>query len=82
MFKEVLHRPTESSVINYVSNTRSELTKNFLVDRSRYIEQLYAHHKRKIERRVQIMRNRQTIGIDEYSYDDEKKQDPHKPVNS
>ena len=59
----------------FVSKNRVKLTKQFLVDRCKYIENLYAYLKKKIDKRVQMIKNRQNIEIDEKldeSVDDDK----------
>lgn len=82
LFKEIMDKPNDSALVGFVTAKRSELTKKFLVERSKYMEQMYNHLKRRIERRVQNLKNRQNLGMTELADDEIDLMDNHKPVAS
>lgn len=79
-FKEIMDKPNETALIGFLTQKRSELTKTFLVERSKYMQQMYSHLKKRIERRVQSLKNRQNLGMTELMDDEIDLMDIHKPV--
>ena len=82
LYKEILDKPNEDALVKFVSNKRSEMTKTFLIERSEYMQQVYNHLKRRIERRVQTFKHRQNIGLTELLDDDADNLESHKPVTA
>lgn len=80
LYKEILDKPNEAALVGFVTGKRSELTKTFLLERNNYMQQLYNHLKRKIERRIQSLKNRQNIAMTELADDEIDLMDIHKPV--
>lgn len=79
-FKEVLQQPTDDRLMEFVSGIRSEMTKEFLLERNGYFHHLFIQHKRGIERRMQDLKNRENIVLNLYGNEEEGKFDKSKVV--
>lgn len=80
LFKDILDKPSDDALTGFVTKIRAELTKQFLVDRCKYMEQMYVHLKKRIERRLQNLKNRQNISINEQVENEVDLIESHKPV--
>lgn len=79
-FREMLMVPSDRALFTSVNKTRSLFSQAFLKDRSVYFQELYNFLKKKIDRRVQHLRNRQHLDLDELVEEDDEHLDKTKPV--
>jgi len=66
VFKDILLMSNDDKLMSFVSKHRTAMTKKFLVERSKYLESLYGHLKKKIEKRVANHKHRRDLELDEY----------------
>jgi hypothetical protein len=80
-FKEVLRQPNDKALMEFVRDIRSSLTKDFLVERNDYYKHLFIQHKREIERRHQGAKNRESLGMNLFTFNDDDKAQKSKAVD-
>lgn len=81
-FREMLMVPSDRALYSYVNKIRTNFTQAFAKDRSDYFQELYNFLKKKIDRRVQHLRHRQHLDLDDLLEEDEEQLDKTKPVIS